>query len=291
MEILHQYQNGNYTVTLYADGTKEKMTEEDEFIATFPDNMDLKLTNYCDMDCPMCHENASKEGAHASLDAPFLATLHKGTEIAIGGGNPLSHPDLLSFLERMKAQGVVCNMTVNETHLLAHMALLEEWLDQKLIYGLGISLNRYAEETIAFAMAHPSVVLHIICGIASPTDIQKIAKKQLKILLLGYKKHGRGEVYYSDRVESRLNWMYRALPSIFGAFAVVSFDNLAIEQLDLRNRLKPEVFSSCYMGGDGEASMYVDLVKGEFGLSSISAERYPLLPSAQEMLAYLHQTQ
>ena len=35
-------------------------------------------------------------------------------------------------------------------------------------------------------------------------------------------------------------------------------------------------FERIYMGDDGESSMYVDLVKNQFALSSTSIDRYPL---------------
>ena len=109
---MQKYKNGNYTVFLYTDGTKEKITEEEHFKAEFPDSIDLKITNYCDANCPMCHENSGTHGLHADLNAPFLSSLPAGIELAIGGGNPLSHPDLIPFLKRMKDMGIVCNITL-----------------------------------------------------------------------------------------------------------------------------------------------------------------------------------
>ena len=102
MEILTNYKNGNYTVKLYSDGTKIKETEADSFIAEFPDSIDLKITNYCDLNCPMCHEKSNIDGKEGNLDSPFLESLPSGIELAIGGGNPLSHSALLPFLEKMK---------------------------------------------------------------------------------------------------------------------------------------------------------------------------------------------
>ena len=44
-QLLHSYKNGNYTVNLFADGTKEKFTDDDFFKADFPDSMDLKKSS------------------------------------------------------------------------------------------------------------------------------------------------------------------------------------------------------------------------------------------------------
>ena len=71
-QLLQKYKNGNYTVFLYTDGTKEKITEEEYFKAEFPDSIDLKITNYCDANCPMCHEKSTRNGKHGNLFEPFL---------------------------------------------------------------------------------------------------------------------------------------------------------------------------------------------------------------------------
>jgi hypothetical protein len=71
------YENGNYTVRLFDDGTKVKRTDGDFFAAEFPDSIDLKITDYCDLGCPMCHERSSTDGKMGALSASFLEKLSK----------------------------------------------------------------------------------------------------------------------------------------------------------------------------------------------------------------------
>jgi 5,10-methylene-tetrahydrofolate dehydrogenase/methenyl tetrahydrofolate cyclohydrolase len=59
-------------------------------------------------------------------------------------------------------------------------------------------------------------------------------------------------------------------------FSVVSFDNLALTQLNVKSLMSKEKWEEFYMGDDGAATMYVDMVKREFAKSSTSTERYPL---------------
>ena len=47
MRLLGEYQNGNYTVKIYNDGTKIRETNDDVFVASFPECIDLKITNNC----------------------------------------------------------------------------------------------------------------------------------------------------------------------------------------------------------------------------------------------------
>ena len=273
-ELLAYYLNGNYTVKLYSDGTKIKKTKADKFIASFPDSMDLKITDYCDMNCPMCHEKSSVNGREGNLNEKFLSTLKRGTELAIGGGNPLSHKELVPFLERMKKQGIICNLTVNEAHLAKNQAFVEELISKKLIYGLGVSIKAYNQKAVDFARANKNTVLHIINGIF--TDFDKISNQDLKILILGYKKFGKGKEYFNEEIKENMSKTKERLISLLDKFECISFDNLALKQLDVRSIIPEAEYDSMYMGDDGEATMYIDLVNREFAMSSTSEMRYPL---------------
>ena len=273
-QLLSYYKNGNYTVKLYSDGTKVKETLANSFVAAFPDSIDLKITDYCDANCPMCHEASSKSGAHADLNTPFLKTLKKGTELAIGGGNPLSHPDLIDFLERMKNQGVICNLTANERHFLKDRELVLSLMKDKLICGLGISISSYNEEIIELAKLNKNIVLHVINGVF--TELEALYGKGLKVLILGYKCFGRGKPFFSEEIRRNMDISKEMLPLALDKFSVLSFDNLALEQLDVKSIISNKLYEKIFMGNDGEGTMYIDLVKGEYALSSTSAVRHKL---------------
>lgn len=286
--MLAKYKNGNYTVELYEDGTKVKQTEDDFFDAEFPDSMDLKITNYCDLNCPMCHEKSSTLGKHADLNANFLSTLRAGTELAIGGGNPLSHPDLIPFLERMKKQGVICNLTINEKHFLDNIPLVHKLATYRLIYGLGISLNVMDEDTLRFARLYPNTVFHVINGLFM--DYDKLFDRGYKILILGYKQFGRGKDYYNKNIELNMEFTKKSLPDYLDKFSCISFDNLALKQLAVKDLVSKETFDEMYMGEDGEGTMYVDLVEKKFALSSTSEKRFDLLDNIGDMFQKIKKT-
>ena len=102
MKELFKYLNGNTSVVIYQDGTKVREIldiESNGFI--HPESIDVKITNYCDMGCLYCHESSTTSGTHANLERllKIIKCLPSGVELAIGGGNPLSHPDLISFFK------------------------------------------------------------------------------------------------------------------------------------------------------------------------------------------------
>ena len=289
MNILGRYQNGKYTVTILKDGTKIRYNTLDFFTPEKPESMDVKITNCCDMGCPMCHEDSKPNGKHGDiLNVPFFDTLNPYTEIAIGGGNPLSHPDLVLFLEQLKSKKLIPSMTVNQVHFMKNLGLIEELVNKKLIYGIGVSLNSVNDEFIETIRKFPNAVIHVIDGIVHPTQLEELANKGLKILILGYKEFRRGNVMYANMgsvIEEMKSSLYNILPTMINDnwFDVVSFDNLAIKQLNPKRLMSDEQWNQFYLGDDGKFSMYIDLVNQEFAKSSVSTERYPITADIRDM--------
>jgi organic radical activating enzyme len=283
-QLLGEYQNGNYNVSLYQDGTKIRENELDYFYPVFPECMDVKITNYCDMGCPYCHENSTVQGLHGDiLQAQFIDTLIPYTELAIGGGNPLSHPDILEFLNKLKNKNVIANITVNQKHFESEKKLIKKLIEDKLVYGLGISFTHTTDNFINLVKEYPNAVLHIINGVVRQEELEKLYGLNLKLLILGYKQFRRGNDYYSEEVENNKNIMFNKLPEILTKFKVVSFDNLAIKQLEVKRLLSEEKWKEFYMGDDGQYTMYIDLVKNEFARSSTSVDRFELKDNINDM--------
>lgn len=282
---LHTYTNGNYIVKIFPDGSKVRFTIENEFKAVFPESIDIKITNYCDNNCAMCHEQSSKKGKHANFNHKFLETLKPGTELAIGGGNPLSHPYLMDFLQKMKNKGVICNLTVNQNHFIKNQEFLQKLISEKYIYGLGISIiNENAiNEILPFCNNNKNCVLHLIAGVIDKELLEKLYNKNLKILILGYKDFGRGKTYYSDIVREKIEFLKNNIINISKNFTLVSFDNLSIKQLNIEKQIPNNIFNKYYMGDDGEFTMYIDLVKQEFAISSTSLTRHKLKDEIEDM--------
>lgn len=283
LKLLSSYKNGNYNVEMYSDGTKVRYSSDNEFNAVFPENIDLKITNYCDAGCAFCHENSTKEGNHGNLNQNFLNTLRSGTELAIGGGNALDHPDLKDFLISMKEKGIICNLTVNQIHFIKSYDFIKSLIDEKLIHGLGVSFMKYDEELISKIKSFENVVIHVINGIITQDNIEKLSDKDLKVLVLGYKYLRRGEKFYNKHVERKKQELQNNILSLIPKFKVISFDNLALEQLDLKNKIDKRQWETFYMGDDGSHTMYIDLVEEEFALSSTSLKRSKITNSIDEM--------
>lgn len=297
MNLIGSYKNGNYNVHIFEDGTKVRENKQDFFKPEFPESFDLKITNKCDRGCLYCHENSIVNGKHGDiLNLPFIDSMHPYTEIAIGGGNPLEHPDLYKFLELCKEKQFIPSMTVNQFHFMKYKEYLKALCDEKLIYGLGISLtNVHERDFIKSVKEFPNAVIHVINGIVSIDELDHLSQNNLKILILGYKMFRRGESYYkhfnTDTIDNDVNKkkvdLYVKLPEIIqeGWFRVVSFDNLAITQLNPRRFLEKDEWNEFYLGDDGFSTMYIDAVEGKFARSSTSPldKRYDITSNIVDM--------
>lgn len=286
MNLLSKYNNGNYTVEIYDDGTKIRETEEETFEALFPENIDIKITNKCLNNCNFCYESSSPEGKHGNLNVDFIKSLHPYTELAIGGGNPLSHPDLHEFLKVLKENKIIANITIRQNDFLNNLELLKNYTDNKLLYGIGVSLIEPTDEFIKEIQQFPNAVIHTIAGLLTKEQLIKLFNKKLKILILGYKTRGKGENYkheFEKDIFLNIEFLKQNILKLTPLFKVVSFDNLAIEQLELQKQINPKVWEEFYMGDDGKHTMYVDLVKQTFSKNSLSEEGFELMSNIEEM--------
>lgn len=286
MNLIGSYKNGNYSVRLFSDGTKERVTKENTFIPEFAENCDVKITDKCDGNCPWCYEGCTEAGKHGDiLYYKFIETLHPFTEIALNG-NDMSHPDLLPFLTYLKKKQVVANLTVNQKHFDQHYDLLKDLSSRNLIYGLGVSLVNPTDDFIYKVKCIPNVVIHVINGIVTKEQLTALADHNLKLLILGYKHLRRGDTYFKKQAEDvDVNQAILSLNlrRIFQQFEVVSFDNLAIEQLNIRRFMTEDQWNDFYMGDDGKYTFYIDMVNGTFSKNSLSQVTYPIMDSIDKM--------
>ena len=285
-KLLAKYKNGDVTVKLYEDGTKIRHSKLENPKVNFPESMDIKITDYCEMNCPYCHEKSNVEGKHGDLNMEFIDTLPSGIELAIGGGDPLSHPKLSEFLNKLRNKNIFPNITINQHHLITKWDKVKFLNDNGLVFGIGISITNPTDEVLDKVKQLKNPVLHVINGIVTKEQFEKMYDKGLKLLILGYKSYtGRGEEYYKEHSEE-INYKFinkELLEELKKHFDVISFDNLALTQIPVREAVGEKIWDQSFMGEDGNHTMYIDLVKDEFARTSTSKERFKIKDNIIDM--------
>lgn len=264
------YKNGNFEVKIEKDGTKTRFTKDDIFRPNRPETIDMNISNYCENNCPYCYINASKEGKHGELIkdsklVSYINSIPEYTELAI---NYAEHPDLEEFLIKLSENNIIVNITINQIDLMKNYERIIDFQKRKLIFGIGISVLRLSAELINIIHRLENVVFHIIVGVSSLKMLHNISS-DYKILLLGYKTKGRGE-----NVIPNINQYKKNLFWIIRKFNITSFDNLALDQLDIKNYVTKDIWKESYMGEDGQYSFYIDTVEKKYYKSSLDCVGY-----------------
>jgi hypothetical protein len=274
-----KYRNGNSLVSISNDGTRV-IQFDDVLELDYPLNIDIRVSTKCSFGrnpitgksfCSFCHESARMDGIDCDFSAlqEKLSGLPQGVELAVGS-NELTD-GLVSFLEWSKRQGYIVNLTTNQGHLKRDSDKLKYCVDNELVKGIGVSYRAEVKWNVPqWILDYPNTIFHVIAGIDSLADVCKLPERGVKkVLVLGEKDFGfnAGKVNLLNYEHRRWLWY---ISKMFSMFDVVSFDNLALEQLKIRRFFPDEQWD---IFNQGEHSMYINAVEGYFAPSSRSPER------------------
>lgn len=270
------YKNGNADITLYGDGTRIIETDDDVLKLDTPLNIDIRVSKRCPYGydankgvsiCGFCHESATVDGDICDYDKLLNvireSDLPKGTELAVGA-NQISD-DFIEFVKELDILGFIVNITVNERYL-------TDRGDRQLkkvmphIKGLGISFRTLEGCMILpkWVSDYSNTVIHVICGIDNLKDVCKLHRKYHKILVLGEKDFGFNTNKVDLNSKSHIEWDTHIM-KLTKLFNIVSFDNLALEQLHIKDKISKDEYETFYQG---EHSMYINAVDEYYAPSS-----------------------
>ena len=279
---------GNYytvIIPFYSEVIKMRLTfDNSPPKPLFPESIDLKITDYCDNGCWFCYEGSSENGEHCNFE--YFKTLvgYIGgytLEIALGGGNPLKHPQFLDMIQFAKKNHVIPNFTTKDQDWLR---FIKENIDKAELFknlGIGISVSnlhtikRILELDDAYELGF-NYTFHVINRIHDINEIRKLVKiwrdvfewwGQPKILVLGFKQPKKDYPEFLLKEPLKVEELKKL-------DAVVLFDTLAIEQLNVKDYVPPKNWKLFYQGSDGEYTMFIDLVNMQYAKSSYNSERF-----------------
>ncbi len=289
------YLNGNYLVKTSSYGnsffsvSKRALRIGEELYSEFPDSIDLKISNRCSHGCPFCHESSVKDGDILDLEKTkqILSQLpKKPIEIAIGGGNVLECLEETSnIIEWIENRGHLTRLTITLGDLSSTKDADKIKRVFGMVSGIGISITSPLSSKMKrvgilggtdlgeYLELGPPIVYHVIAGITPLEDIKWLVEKENSVLILGYKQWGRAintKLPDMNPLRNYFKDLFKGRPTERGN---IGFDNLAIEQLGIKELLGESLWNKIYLGDEGTCSMYIDAVKGEFARTSRSPER------------------
>lgn len=289
--IITKYKNGNYSVILLDDGTKIRYTTDNEYHPEFPESIDIKLTNRCPYTCNFCHEDSKPDEKIMTMQEIHnklrKLQIPEDTELAFGGGALSTLPDIGTIMFEQSFK----NITINQKELNNEAFFNTIWRisSNNIVSGIGVSFNdikdkKSIERLKELIEIDPAkVVIHTIYGITTKEQYDFLYNDlhAQKVLVLGYKNFRRGKIYkdeHSNSILKNQKSFDENLNNYRDMFPTLSFDCLAVEQLDLKSKINKEDWNKYYMGDDGQFTMYLDLTKDEFAKNSASPRRYKIQP-------------
>jgi len=264
--MIHSYINGNYQVNIGEDGTKTRVSLDGTFIPKRVETLDINISNKCSVGCKYCYINATSTGEDGDIDLLDDMDIPYDTELAVNYNG--FHPQMEEFTRWYSKQRIV-NITVNNALLSNSIEVkrIQSWIDSEKVKGIGISTNKFIP---CAKLVSNNIVYHTIVGITPTSEIVKMLEANQKVLVLGFKQIGRGEAIQLNIKE----WDITSILNVGNG--ILSFDNLALEQLDIENKIPSKVWEEHYMGDDGIASFYIDLVTKSFSKSSLDSASFKL---------------
>lgn len=238
-----------------------------------PELVDMKITNYCGAGCSFCYQDSSYRGNHADLDTVERYLYNMATmgvlEVALGGGEPVLHPDFIDILAYARKKGITPNFTTKRLYWRDNIvSAVKEHVGA---FAYSVESARDVYELNAFRQTHDlRATAQFILGAYPPERLEPVARAaketRLTLTLLGYKHIGRAKDTLSY---SHPDWIQQ----ILDADCNVGVDTVIVEEHG--DALKESGIADILMTpGEGRFSMYIDAVSEKAGISSYHLDSF-----------------
>lgn len=196
---------------------------------------DINITNKCNLHCPHCYVNSTNNGEEMTSDN-FEILLRQCVEnnilqVAIGGGEPTTHPYFSDFLKKFRQHGIVPNITTNGKELkwkaVYNMAKycgavalsIEEWGDE-FERRRNFPFSDFLKSIKKIRSAGINLVFQVVISKNNLNTLLDTTQRLLQfkpygIIFLAYKPQGRGRKYDAPLSEDDPYKTFRVLDEIF----------------------------------------------------------------------------
>jgi hypothetical protein len=270
------------------DGTKIRFsfespqTPENPSKSTLPELMDVKITNFCDKKCDFCYQDSNVNGKHAEMSSYNLAKMiseMKVFEVAIGGGEPLSHPNFIEYLRDFREMGVIPNFSTKDISWLMDIRKWPEIIEY--IGSFAFSASSVADvQRLCYLLEYNNIDkakanIQLIPAVIDEWNFSSILReandKAIRVTLLGFKERGRGIM--TKEYKENENKVFSIIKDMSekGDLPYISIDTVLASRYE--NKLKElDIPDWLFHTKEGKFSAYFDAVERKFGPSSFCEE-------------------
>jgi hypothetical protein len=239
-----------------------------------PELVDIKITDHCPVGCSYCYQGSTVSGLHGDTSEIEQFASYVGNmgvfEVAIGGGDPTTHPGFIRILRAFHRNGVVPNFSTQ----------LWDWLDDpKVVEAVKECCGAVALSTQSPTHAKRwfdrmeevgiKAHVHYVLGLSPLENLKKMfaADERGHIVLLAHKAMGRAQgstpIDYTGwqdvvRKHNKKWW-------------TVAVDSFLVD--DVRDGFtRDEVPGHLFEASDGRFSFYWDAVEGSYAAHSFKPQ-------------------
>jgi hypothetical protein len=249
--------------------------------ASAPELVDLKITNYCNRNCPYCYQGSNKDGIHANSSDIWNIRRQLSEmevfEVAIGGGEPTCHPKFVEILHDFRSSGIIPNFTTGSSEWLNDPILAKDIIEACGAFGFS-ACNASDVRKISAALEHygfskSKCNIHLVLGVLDKWNISSmlstVRETGINATILDYKTTGRGSDFKPKDYSEWITWLKAELDS--PRYGGIGIDTPLAAKYDgeLKSMGVPDWM---YDIKEGAFSCYVDAVGMKAGPSSYCSE-------------------
>ena len=259
--------------------------------SSIPELVDLKITDNCNYGCTFCYQSSTKEGKHAEIEniKKAISILHnsEAMEIAIGGGEPTTHPDLLLILKEIRAKNMLACFTTKNFKLHEHPDFKEiletansiafscnsisevEKVNEIRIAARNIGIYAGGRDVVFYVQMIPELMSDKMFN--ESLEYIKDQMYGVPVTLLGYKDFGFGERYDPKNRFKTSGWIDNIKHHSMEGDMQFGIDSVLVSKWETE-LIEKGVDPMALVGKEGKFSCYFDAVKMKIHKSSFSKE-------------------
>lgn len=237
--------------------------------AEWPELADISISNHCTKGCEFCYKDSKNNNSFMSLeDYEFvLSSLTDEKwgsvfQVALGGGEPLEHPDFIEIINITNSRGIVANFTTNGMHInkevaskiknkVGAVAISISKAEEINVDKIKILTDEGIKTNIHFVLDNESIsdAIDILSG-----KYDYLLEKVNGVIFLTYKPKGRANLEKCLRVDENFNKFIDLIDNNISKVRI-GFDACFVPMLMKNTEVEVDYIDSCECGF---FSVYID---------------------------------